>query len=94
MVAAEIQTGDPAALAATWGAAFGRDIEVRGGVPTLPMDDAVVRFVPVQDGRGEGLGGLDIVAKDRDHIFAAAKLRGLEINGDVVMACGMRFKIV
>ena len=94
MVAAEIQTSDPKALADTWGAAFGREIVEQDGVPALPMDDAVVRFVPITDGRGEGLGGLDLAVKDRDHVVAAAKRRGCTVDGDIVMVCGMRFRLL
>ena len=94
MVAAEIQTDDPGPLAARWGAAFGREPKYPDGVPTIEMDDASVRFVPVADGRGEGLGGVDVVTADREHIFAAATRRGCVIDGDIVIVCGVRFRIL
>ena len=94
MVAAEIQTADPPALAAKWAQVFDRETTDVDGTPTMAMDDAVIRFVPIEDGRGEGLAGLDVVVKDRNHVLAAAKRRGCIVDGDILMLCGMRFRLL
>jgi Glyoxalase-like domain len=94
MVAAEIQTDDPKALAARWGDVFDREVSDQDGTLTIAMDDATIRFVPVADGRGEGLGGLDLAVKNRDHILATANRRGCRVDGGIVIVCGMRFRLL
>ena len=61
------------------------------GQPTIQMNNAVLRFVPVTDGRGPGLGGLDIAVADRAHILREAKARGCYVSDDLVMICGTRW---
>lgn len=94
MIAAELQAEDPAALAQHWAGVVARPVESRGGVPTIVLDDATLRFVPISDGRGEGLGGLDLEASDRERILTAARARNCLVADDVVMACGVRFRLV
>ena len=95
MTAAELQTDDPAALAARWAEVIDRPTGTdAGGNPIIALDDAVLRFVEAADGRGEGLGGLDIATADRDHALAAAEERGLPVASDVVTVCGTRFRLV
>jgi hypothetical protein len=95
MTAAELQTDDPAALAARWAEVVDRPTGTDAdGNPIIELDDAVLRFVEATDGRGEGLGGLDIATVDRDHVLAAAEERGQPVAGDVVAVCGMRFRLV
>ena len=60
IVAAEIQADDPIALAARWSAILDRPIEPQANSPTIRLDVGAIRFVPAADGRGEGLGGIDI----------------------------------
>ena len=57
------------------------------------LDNCTIRFVPCTDGRPEGLGGLDIVTRDRAAILATAKARGVPVQGNQVYACGMRFNL-
>ena len=68
--------------------------EAEGGVPTLALDNARLRFVPDADGRGEGLGGIDLVATNRARALAAARERGCLAGDDVVSICGMRLRLV
>ena len=69
IAAAELQSPDPARLAARWSEIL--DVPVHDGHARLeiPLDNATLRFVEAADGRGEGLGGLDLVAADEtpDH---------------------------
>jgi Glyoxalase-like domain len=95
IAAAEIQSPEPEAVADRWSKildlALERDDEDR---PTLTLDNATIRFVPDTDGRGEGLGGIDVVAADRDAVLAAASERGVRQDDDVVLVGGIRFRIV
>src|SRR5258708_540009 len=60
----------------------------------LPLDNASIRFVESTDGRGEGLGGIDVVVADRKHLLNAAASRGLRVSGDHVTICGTHFYLV
>jgi hypothetical protein len=54
----------------------------------------VIRFVEANDGRGEGLGGIDIEAVDPARLLKAADGRGLKVSETQVMICGVRFNLV
>lgn len=92
--AVELQGPDPEALAALWGRVTGLPVETDGGVPTLGLDNARIRFVPDRDGRGPGLGGVDVIAREPERVRARARERGLRVEDDVVHLCGTRFRLV
>ena len=73
IVAVEIQAGDPVAMAGRWGEVLGR----RTGGTVVALDGGEIRFVPVLDGRGEGLAGVEL---------RASRNADLEI-------CGVRFAL-
>jgi hypothetical protein len=95
MVAAEIQADNPPALAARWGEVLDRPVTTGAGDhPEIALDDATLRFVPITDGRGEGLGGLDLETGDRRRVLAAAEARACRVSDDLVVVCGVRFRLV
>lgn len=95
ITAADMQTDDPAALAARWSEVLDRPIATtEDRTPTIALDDALLRFVPISDGRPEGLAALDIKAVDRAHILEAAEQRGMRVSDDQVTICGMRLNLV
>ena len=61
------------------------------GNPTIAFNNVVLRFVAVTDGRGPGLGGLDIAVADREHILREAKARKAYVSDDQVNICGTRW---
>jgi hypothetical protein len=70
IAAAEVQSPDPQRLAARWSEILERPVEhaaaERGDVvATIQLDNATLRFVEATDGRGEGLGGIDLIAAGR-----------------------------
>lgn len=95
LTAAEIQSDDPLRLAARWSEVLdvplGNDAQ---GNPALILENAELRFIPADDGRGEGLGGLDLKVADRAHILREASARGCKVIGDAVIVCGIRFKLL
>ena len=95
MSGAELQSDDPDGLARRWSLVMElpltRDDRSR---PIVALDDARLRFVPATDGRGEGLAGLDLDCPDTARVLARARARGLEAEGNVIVACGMRFYLV
>ncbi len=97
MSAAELQSDDPAAMAARWSEVLGLPLQSDvDGRPTIALDDAVLRFVEAADGRGDGLGGLDVRTADRAHVAATARHHDLDVSDDesVVTLCGVRFRLV
>lgn len=95
IAAAEIQIPDPAELAARWGQIVELQVEPDAeGRPSLHFDNAIVRFVKDTDGRGEGLGGVDLVVADRSRLLAAAERCGRRISDGLVHICGVRFGLI
>lgn len=95
IAAAELQAPDPDKLASRWGEIL--EVPVTRGernVPTLALANANLRFVPDADGRGEGLGGIDLAATNRAQALAAARERGCLAGADTVSISGMRIRLV
>ena len=95
IAAAEVQVGDPAKVAARWSEITAVDLTADGaGHPALVLANATVRFVPATDGRGDGLGGIDLTVVDRAAALAAAEQRGLMAADGSIRLCGMRVRLV
>jgi hypothetical protein len=62
IAAAELQSPDPQRLAARWSEILELPIGRRtdGALPTIELDNATLRFTTATDGRGEGLGAIDV----------------------------------
>ncbi len=95
ITAAELQVDDPAATSARWSeiAEIPLTREAAGN-PVLPLDGAAVRFVPISDGRPEGLGAIDLTVVDRPRLLAAARARDAYRSDSQVYLCGMRINLV
>jgi hypothetical protein len=95
LLAAELQSADPPALAARWGEIVERPVSRSvAGEPQILLDLGSIRFVRDADGRGEGLGGLDLRAANPRRITDAATRRGHRVDGDTVTLYGVRFRLV
>jgi hypothetical protein len=95
IAAAEIQADDPAALAARWAEILGCPARPgRDGAHHIAIDESELRFVPIADGRSEGLGGIDIRTNRKDEVLAAARKRDLPVKGDTISLLGIRFTLV
>jgi hypothetical protein len=81
MTAAELQSEDPDRLARRWSEVIERPIQMRDGERVIALDDAALRFTEATDGRGEGLGGLDLACTD-------------PARAGLVQICGIRFRLV
>ena len=93
--AVELQSDDPRGLAERWSSIAETPLrkDSRGRFE-MPLENASVRFVEATDGRGEGLGGIDILINDRQRLLQAAERRGRRVSDDQVMICGTRFYLV
>jgi len=95
ITAADLQTDDPAALAARWSEVLDRPVVTTDdGTPTIALDDAILRFVPITDGRPEGLAALDLEVVQRARLLDAAEQRGVRISDDQVAIGGMRLNLI
>ena len=93
--AVELQSADPRGLAERWSSIA--EIPLRKdshGRLEIPLQNASVRFIEATDGRGEGLGGIDIVVNDRQRLLRLAEQHGCRISDDQVMVCGTRLYLV
>ncbi|MEQ9642734.1 MAG: VOC family protein [Alphaproteobacteria bacterium] len=61
LVGAELQHTDPDMMATLWGKILDLPVTER----SIRLDGADLRFVAATDGRGPGLGGIDVKMKDR-----------------------------
>lgn len=82
LVGVELQSDDPAALAARWAVALGEPVGGTDALPVIELDDADIRFVTATDGRGDGLRSADLVATDRSRV------------GERLDLCGFEFRLV
>ena len=80
MTGAELQSDDPDRLARRWSEVMERPIETHDGQRVIVLDDATLRFTEAADGRGEGLGGLDLACAD-------------PARAGLVQICGIRFRL-
>jgi hypothetical protein len=95
LIGAELQGPDPGALAARWGQVFGRmPTRAHDGTFALALDQGLLRFVPERDGRGEGVSGIDVAVVDPAEVVRRARRRGARVDGDAVVLCGTRIRLL
>ncbi len=93
-VAVELQDPDPAGLAELWGKVAALPVTRDGETWHIALNNVDIRFIEATDGRGPGLGGLDLKVADRAAILAAAKARNAYISDHEVAVCGVRFRLI
>ena len=59
----------------------------------MQLDNATLRFVEATDGRGEGLGGIDVTTTDRDAILDAADRLHCAVSDSQVAIAGLRVNL-
>lgn len=91
---AEIQTPEPEVLAARWAEVLDVAVAHDEGHPCVNLANGQIRFVVPADGRPEGLGGIDLGTVDREAALTAAERAGCAVDGDTVLLCGTRMRLV
>ncbi|MSP02146.1 MAG: hypothetical protein EXR07_14010 [Acetobacteraceae bacterium] len=94
IVAAELQSTDPVRLASRWSEILRRPVRDAAGVATIDLDRGALRFVPAADGRGEGLGGIDVRIPRHERSRLAARQREVSEVDGALMLCGTRVRLV
>lgn len=87
--AIELQCEEPFELANKWANIAGTPVTSENNNPVVALNNAQLRFVEINDDRGPGLGGVDLMVNDRNGILTAAKQRGAYVSDDQVMVCGL-----
>jgi len=91
VVGAELQSDAPEALAKRWGEILDRPVIAGASGLSIELDNAHLRFVQARDGRGEGLGGIDLLVPDAEAVRKRCQPNNLsEFDGGVLVG-GMRF---
>jgi hypothetical protein len=94
LLGAEIQCPDPAATAALWSRILNLPAKAHGsGAPAIALENGDLRFVPIADGRGPGVGAIDVRAKDPARVLKEAETRGLKRSDKQVQVCGCRVNL-
>ncbi len=85
--AAVVACADPDAVARRWSQLLLVDVTPTPAGPNLQLDDAVLRFRPIADGRGEGIVGLEIDTLEPGDVVARARRRGLptDVHGRITI---------
>ncbi|WP_017757564.1 VOC family protein [Pseudacidovorax intermedius] len=86
---AVLQSAEPQTLARRWSQILQRPL----AQDHLALDNATLRFVQEDDGRGEGLAALLLHTRDAAAIEAAARARGLPCSEGRVTVGGVQFHL-
>ena len=91
ITAVEIESPDPWKLAERWGDIAQLPVVSDHGAHSLALENAEVRFVDMQDDRGEGLCGVHLRATNRVAALERARDEGVLGDNDTIEICGTRF---
>ncbi len=86
----EIQSDDPAAMAARWAQVLGETVLARDSHFDIVLEDGVVRFVRATDGRGDGVSAFDVSVRDVAAFERRARDLGCVDKHGAIVACGTR----
>jgi hypothetical protein len=91
IVAVELESEDPVALARRWAEILGRPVApLADGRVTIALERGAIRFVRSRDGRGSGVSGFDIAPRAPDRWLTAARSRGATVADGCILLCGVR----
>ena len=90
ITAATISSPDPSSLATRWAEISQTPFDLDDhNQPILEFDNARIRFVQENDGRGERLSGIDVRCGDIEAVLAAATTLGLQTRNTSVTLAGL-----
>ena len=87
----ELQSDDPVSLSEKWAKIIDTSPYSEDSSIVVDLNNVKLRFVEISDGRGAGLGGLDIKVANREHVLAEAHKRNCFVSDSQVDICGTRF---
>jgi hypothetical protein len=86
----ELESPQPAALAAHWSALLEQPLAHQGGAPGLRLDGRTLRFVP---GRSDCLGAVVLQVADAAATLERAVARGLWVEQDAFHLAGVHLRV-
>ncbi len=89
----EIQGAEPLRLAQRWSEVLGRPVVRDASEIRIALDQGTIRFVTDRDGRGEGVGGIDVAVRNRAAMLKVAGERGLLRPDGELVICGTRIAL-
>lgn len=94
MIGTELQSENPEELAARWSKILDLPLsDSESGQKEIKLQNGALRFVEDTDGRGPGVGTIDLKVADKQHILNAAKDCGCDHTDNQVTLCGTRFNL-
>jgi hypothetical protein len=90
---AVMQCRDPAATAQRWARLLRRPAAASADGYELRLDNAVARFVPLADDRGEGLARVLLSCAQPASMLAAATAISASVGSSWIEVCGVRFEL-
>jgi hypothetical protein len=94
ITAVDVQAEDPPALARRWSEVLGKPVVQAGDSFEMKLDEGTIRFVPARDGRGDGVGAIDVAVRDIAEVKRRAAARGCIDAQGTVLLCGTRVTLV
>ena len=94
ILAVELQSENPEALAARWAAVTGEPVVDDGGQILVRLANAELRFVAAATGTGDSLSALDLLVEDSTRLSEQARSRGLPMEGNQILIGGVRLNLV
>lgn len=95
MTGVELQDDNPGELAKLWSRILNiESAQNETGDPVIELTSGVIRFVKATDGRGTGVGGIDLKVADKSRLLEAAENRGCKVSENQVDIGGTRFYLV
>lgn len=89
-----LQGPDPLELAELWGRVTGLPVAAEGPGFEIQLNNAKLLFMRATDGRGPGLGAIDIEVADRPWLQSRAKERGALVHDRQIHAGGVRWNLL
>ncbi len=94
ITAAELQSPDPERLARRWSEIVELELGTdSAGRLAMSLQNAEIRFVEALDGRGEGLGAIDVTTTNRAAAVRAAAARGILTGDAEILIAGLRINL-
>ena len=89
ILAVDIQSPDPAAMAARWSEVFVRPAENH----VLALESGEIRFVRAEDQRGVGVAAIDLATNDAGAVTEAASRLNLPVQDNEFQICGTTIRL-
>src|SRR6202042_1989459 len=92
--AIEVLSPSPVQLAERWEQLFERRASKIDDAWHIPLDQGTIRIRESQAPEGKRIHTIEVAARDRKAVLAAAQKHNIPIVGDAVTLCGVQFRFI